>query len=62
MDVSILGLLQNNARLSVKEIAAEVALAPSSTQFVDVIGIVRSAVPMSMKLNQLHHVVQAAIG
>src|SRR5262249_42144138 len=31
MDVTILGLLQNNARLSVKEIAAEVALAPSST-------------------------------
>src|SRR5215469_17197966 len=31
MDVAILGLLQNNARLSVKEIAAEVALAPSST-------------------------------
>src|SRR5262249_4749835 len=30
MDVAILGLLQNNARLSVKEIAAEVALAPSS--------------------------------
>jgi DNA-binding Lrp family transcriptional regulator len=31
MDVAILGLLQSNARLSVKEIAAEVALAPSST-------------------------------
>ena len=31
MDVAILRLLQNNARLSVKEIAAEVALAPSST-------------------------------
>src|SRR5262245_45228024 len=31
MDVAILGLLQDNARLSVKEIAAEVALAPSST-------------------------------
>src|SRR5262249_35516656 len=31
MDVAILALLQNNARLSVKEIAAEVALAPSST-------------------------------
>jgi DNA-binding Lrp family transcriptional regulator len=31
MDIAILGLLQNNARLSVKEIAAEVALAPSST-------------------------------
>jgi len=31
MDVAILGLLQNNARLSVKEIAGEVALAPSST-------------------------------
>src|SRR5262245_27500897 len=31
MDVTILGLLQNNARLSVKEIAAEVALTPSST-------------------------------
>lgn len=30
-DVAILGLLQNNARLSVKEIAAEVGLAPSST-------------------------------
>ena len=27
MDVAILGLLQNNARLSVKEVAAEVALA-----------------------------------
>lgn len=31
IDVGILGLLQNNARLSVKEIAAEVGLAPSST-------------------------------
>jgi DNA-binding Lrp family transcriptional regulator len=31
MDIAILGLLQNNARLSVKEIAAEVSLAPSST-------------------------------
>ncbi len=31
MDVGILRLLQNNARLSVKEIAAEVGLAPSST-------------------------------
>src|SRR5262245_20678510 len=31
MDIAILGLLQNNARLSVKEVAAEVALAPSST-------------------------------
>src|SRR5260370_19247763 len=31
MDVALLGLLQNNARLSVKEIAAEVGLAPSST-------------------------------
>src|SRR5262245_63769330 len=31
MDVTILGLLQNNARLSVREMAAEVALAPSST-------------------------------
>jgi DNA-binding Lrp family transcriptional regulator len=31
MDVAILGLLQNNARLSVKEIAAEIGLAPSST-------------------------------
>lgn len=30
-DVAILSLLQNNARLSVKEIAAEVGLAPSST-------------------------------
>lgn len=30
-DVEILRLLQNNARLSVKEIAAEVGLAPSST-------------------------------
>src|SRR5262245_14776772 len=30
-DVAILGLLQNHARLSVKEIAAEVGLAPSST-------------------------------
>ncbi|OYU86135.1 MAG: ArsR family transcriptional regulator [Bradyrhizobiaceae bacterium PARB1] len=30
-DVGILHLLQNNARLSVKEIAAEVGLAPSST-------------------------------
>lgn len=30
-DVAILRLLQNNARLSVKEIAAEVGLAPSST-------------------------------
>lgn len=30
-DFAILGLLQNNARLSVKEIAAEVGLAPSST-------------------------------
>jgi DNA-binding Lrp family transcriptional regulator len=30
-DVAILGLLQNNARLSVKEIAAEVGLAASST-------------------------------
>ncbi|MDQ8731028.1 Lrp/AsnC family transcriptional regulator [Bradyrhizobium sp. LHD-71] len=30
-DVGILSLLQNNARLSVKEIAAEVGLAPSST-------------------------------
>lgn len=31
IDAAILGLLQNNARLSVKEIAAEVGLAPSST-------------------------------
>ena len=31
MDVAILGLLQNNARLAVKEIAAAVGLAPSST-------------------------------
>src|SRR5215510_13738502 len=31
MDIAILGLLQNNARLSVKEIAAEVSLAASST-------------------------------
>ena len=31
MDVAILGLLQKNARLSVKEIAATVGLAPSST-------------------------------
>ena len=30
-DAAILALLQNNARLSVKEIAAEVGLAPSST-------------------------------
>jgi len=30
-DIAILALLQNNARLSVKEIAAEVELAPSST-------------------------------
>jgi DNA-binding Lrp family transcriptional regulator len=30
-DVGILRLLQNNARLSVKEIAAEIGLAPSST-------------------------------
>jgi DNA-binding Lrp family transcriptional regulator len=30
-DVAILRLLQNNARLSVKEIAAEIGLAPSST-------------------------------
>ena len=30
-DVAILGFLQNNARLSVKEIAAEIGLAPSST-------------------------------
>src|SRR5262245_39666631 len=30
-DIAILGLLQNNARLSVKEIASEVGLAPSST-------------------------------
>lgn len=30
-DIGILRLLQNNARLSVKEIAAEVGLAPSST-------------------------------
>jgi DNA-binding Lrp family transcriptional regulator len=30
-DVGILSVLQNNARLSVKEIAAEVGLAPSST-------------------------------
>src|SRR5262249_26787211 len=30
-DIAILALLQNNARLSVKEIAAEIALAPSST-------------------------------
>src|SRR5262245_7264737 len=30
-DIAILGLLQKNARLSVKEIAAEVGLAPSST-------------------------------
>src|SRR5215470_13267701 len=30
-DVAILSLMQNNARLSVKEIAAEVGLAPSST-------------------------------
>ena len=30
-DIAILALLQNNARLSVKEIAAEVDLAPSST-------------------------------
>ena len=29
-DIAILGLLQNNARLSVKEIAAAVGLAPSS--------------------------------
>ena len=29
-DIAILGLLQNNARLSVKEIAASVGLAPSS--------------------------------
>ncbi len=29
-DIAILGLLQNNARLSMKEIAAEVGLAPSS--------------------------------
>lgn len=31
MDFAILGLLQKNARLSVKEIAAKVGLAPSST-------------------------------
>ena len=31
-DIAILGLLQNNARLSVEEIAAEIGLAPSSTQ------------------------------
>ncbi len=31
MDIAILGLLQNNARLSVKEIGAQVGLAPSST-------------------------------
>src|SRR2546423_1083122 len=31
MDIAILGLLQNNARISVKEIAAEATLAPSST-------------------------------
>ena len=31
MDIAILGLLQNDARLSVKEIAAEIGLAPSST-------------------------------
>ena len=31
MDVGILRLLQNNARLSVKEIAAEIGLAPSTT-------------------------------
>jgi len=31
MDIAILRLLQNNARLSVKEIAAEISLAPSST-------------------------------
>lgn len=31
IDAAILSLLQNNARLSVKEIAAEVDLAPSST-------------------------------
>ena len=31
MDIAILGLLQNNARLSVTEFAAEVSLAPSST-------------------------------
>ncbi|MCB8876005.1 Lrp/AsnC family transcriptional regulator [Acidisoma silvae] len=30
-DAAILGLLQNNARLSIKEIAAEIGLAPSST-------------------------------
>lgn len=30
-DTAILALLQNNARLSVKEIAAEIGLAPSST-------------------------------
>jgi DNA-binding Lrp family transcriptional regulator len=30
-DFAILGLLQNDARLSIKEIAAEVGLAPSST-------------------------------
>src|SRR5215472_14318993 len=30
-DIAILGLLQNDARLSVKEIAAKVGLAPSST-------------------------------
>jgi len=30
-DAAILSLLQNNARLSVKEIAAEIGLAPSST-------------------------------
>lgn len=30
-DIAILGLLQNDARLSVKEIAAEIGLAPSST-------------------------------
>src|SRR5262245_21936697 len=31
MDIGILRLLQNNARLSVKEIAAEIGLAPSTT-------------------------------
>lgn len=31
MDAAILSLLQNNARLSVKEVAAEIGLAPSST-------------------------------
>src|ERR1700761_2356555 len=31
IDVGILRLMQNNARLSVKEIATEVGLAPSST-------------------------------